>query len=321
MSSDSELTMAVNATFNSIVHEIQLSNLNFMVNMTPYAAYITLKKSTQVDRNGSPLSPSPPVVCQLEQAVRGKYEAEMQIIRLKGAIEELTKDKDDLKSINEILADKLLVANGSLSSLQASNESYKKQLLKAECDKKVTSEKLRTAEKHLSELAIGSEHQISALRKEIKVKEKDIYNLSSKSTNFQDTIATLKSELSQVRASKTKIDKDYRKLNEKLKKIESRYQKTASSQTVSTIDTPYLVTDPLPNIFSSKLCWDTKSHFLSNSVPNLEQVKWVTTGEDDDLCEKAEQALSDVYDIKVATFYEEARLEAATARMNLNPKS
>ena len=34
MNSDSELTMAINAAFNSIVQEIQLSNLNFMVNMT-----------------------------------------------------------------------------------------------------------------------------------------------------------------------------------------------------------------------------------------------------------------------------------------------
>ena len=46
---DSDLTMAIDTTFNSILNEIQLSKLNFAIHLTPYAAYITLKKSTLVD--------------------------------------------------------------------------------------------------------------------------------------------------------------------------------------------------------------------------------------------------------------------------------
>ena len=52
-----ELTMATNLTFNSILNEIQLSKLNFSKNVTPYVAYITLKKSTQVDMRGNHLAP------------------------------------------------------------------------------------------------------------------------------------------------------------------------------------------------------------------------------------------------------------------------
>ena len=38
-----DLKMAVDATFSSILNEIQLSNLNFTIQLTPYAAYATLK--------------------------------------------------------------------------------------------------------------------------------------------------------------------------------------------------------------------------------------------------------------------------------------
>ena len=44
MKADSDIKMAVNAAFNAIVHQVQISNLNFIMNMTPYGAYIALKK-------------------------------------------------------------------------------------------------------------------------------------------------------------------------------------------------------------------------------------------------------------------------------------
>ena len=40
-----DLEMAANNTFTSIVNEIQLWNLNFAIKMTPFAAYFTLKKT------------------------------------------------------------------------------------------------------------------------------------------------------------------------------------------------------------------------------------------------------------------------------------
>ena len=64
----SELEMAVNNTYASIVNEIQLSNLNFTIQMTPFASYITLKKSVQKDINGLPAMPSPPLLLLLQKA-------------------------------------------------------------------------------------------------------------------------------------------------------------------------------------------------------------------------------------------------------------
>ena len=65
----SDLKMAVDATFSSIINEIQLSNLNFTIQMTPYAAYITLKKSSLKHHDGSYALPSPPVLSILQEAL------------------------------------------------------------------------------------------------------------------------------------------------------------------------------------------------------------------------------------------------------------
>ena len=83
MKVDSDVTMAVNATFNSIVHQVQQSNLNFIMNMTPYGAYIALKKSTLVDINGVQTFPSPPLANVLEQTLRDKAAVESESEALK----------------------------------------------------------------------------------------------------------------------------------------------------------------------------------------------------------------------------------------------
>ena len=323
---DSDFTMAVNATFNSIVHEIQLSNLNFIVNMTPYAAYITLKKSTQVDKNGKPTSPSPPMVHLLEQALQEKYQANQEISQLKAALTVLEANNSELKKINKSLFEDLGVSNDNIVKLEHANESYKKKIqdmekdnLKTLSDKKVILNKLSTVEKDLAESTILSENRIAALSKKIKSKEKEVYNLNTKFDNSSETISKLKSELSLIRTSKSKADKECKRLAERLKKMEFRKEfKAVSVQTASSIDIPYCVQDPLPPIFSSQLCWKTKPIHLTNSVPNLTQLLWVSKTEDEMILEEAEQALGDLYDHQIASFYEEAKLKAAAARTCVN---
>ena len=54
---DSELnpTMAAHRTFDSILQQIQFSNLNFRIQLTPFAANISLKKTPVRDKSGIPL--------------------------------------------------------------------------------------------------------------------------------------------------------------------------------------------------------------------------------------------------------------------------
>ena len=78
-----ESKMAIDNKFSSILQEIKLSNLNFAMKITPYAAYITLKKSTVVDMKGTPSQPSPPLFLLLQQAYRDNLIAQEEISRLK----------------------------------------------------------------------------------------------------------------------------------------------------------------------------------------------------------------------------------------------
>ena len=65
---DTDLEMAANSTFSSILNEIQLSNLNFKIEMTPFAANIILKKSVLRDKNGFPAIPSQPILFLLQES-------------------------------------------------------------------------------------------------------------------------------------------------------------------------------------------------------------------------------------------------------------
>ena len=85
-------------------------------------------------------------------------------------------------------------------------------------------------------------------------------------------------------------------------------------QTVSSVDTPYLVTDPLPPIFGSQLCKKSKSVFLYKSLPDLSFLSWVSFTEDDILRDQAEEALNWLYDMEIENFYLDARERAAQAR-------
>ena len=86
-----ELEMATNTTFQSILNEIQLSNLNFTIKTTPYAAYITLKKTVQRKINGDLATPAPPQLYLLQ-------EAQEKILRLQVENEKLVADAKILEN-------------------------------------------------------------------------------------------------------------------------------------------------------------------------------------------------------------------------------
>ena len=57
-SGDSDLTMLAENVFEDILDRIKRSRLNFHLQISPFSAYISLKKSWQKDRSGALLVPS-----------------------------------------------------------------------------------------------------------------------------------------------------------------------------------------------------------------------------------------------------------------------
>ena len=88
METVTESTMAIESTISSILNEIQHSKLNFAIQLTPYAAYITLKRSTQVDKNGVHAIPSPPIFLLLQKSFQDLHVAREQITYLENTLKE-----------------------------------------------------------------------------------------------------------------------------------------------------------------------------------------------------------------------------------------
>ena len=104
-------------------------------------------------------------------------------------------------------------------------------------------------------------------------------------------------------------------MEKKLKKLEPKINwASISCQTSSSVNLPYLITEPLPPIFSSRLCVQTKPIFMANSMPDLSTLVFIEDSEEMRIRDAAEDALNYQYDREVARFYEEARCRAAGLR-------
>ena len=170
MNRDSESTMAIDASFNSIITGIQLSNLNFAVQLTPFAAYITLKRSAQIDKNGIPVSPSPPLALLLQQFFKELSMAQEEILRLKASLEENIQKCDDLATTNASLLIKLNAADDNLARVHETNDNLirkvsakENQVDKLEVVKKNVENNLMLVKKEYSQYVYDAEIQIKTL--------------------------------------------------------------------------------------------------------------------------------------------------------------
>ena len=81
------------------------------------------------------------------------------------------------------------------------------------------------------------------------------------------------------------------------------------SQTNTHLDISYLVTDPLPPIFSMELRHKSRPiNFLPRSMPNLNSILWCPP--DDNFTDAAEEYLADQYDREIQEFYLDAQEQA-----------
>ena len=119
----SELKMAVDATFSSILNEIQLSGLNFTIQVTPYSAYITLKKSSQKDPNGSFTAPSPPVLSLLQEAQHVLEIQKNEILELKECCALSSTKYDEAVLENTSLLDELVESKKAIEASDNTNNS------------------------------------------------------------------------------------------------------------------------------------------------------------------------------------------------------
>ena len=147
--------------------------------------------------------------------------------------------------------------------------------------------------------------------KTLKSKEKEIHNLDRNVSNLRETVAKQKLEITALKLQESKLVAEARKLK---KQNKQRSMMSVSTQTLHCIDTPYSILEPLPPIFGSKLCIQTKAPFMTKSLMNLASLRMVNVTEEELLLEAAEEALRLQYDREVENFYKKAKDKARRLR-------
>ena len=219
-----ELKMAIDSTFSSILNQIQSSNLNFSMQMTPYAAYITLKKSVVKDQN----VPSPPILMLLQRAHQNIADLRYENEHLKVKYEALEESKEYLMNENVKLVEALDASNHSLAASNASNDMFHRKLELAEENNESISASKKTCEtdlkdikkSHCSEIA-NAKSVINAHEKDKKSLEKEIYNLKKNLDSSRDKLKHLKTEHSSLKMCKTKLDTESNKLKKVINQKDS----------------------------------------------------------------------------------------------------
>ena len=209
ISSDiSDPKMLADQTFNNILYEIQRSNLNFQLQVSPFSAYISLKKSLVKDRCGSlllpPLSSSnvntdyAELIARINQlendlliqknnhedAVSQSNVANEKLEYCEAKSEKLEKEIKALKQDNKSLAAKLETKAFEVNQLKTKTDELNKEknvlsiaLKSAKHDLKVqnkaSEEKFRTYEKKLNELNEFKAKKLQEERKERLQKKKE----------------------------------------------------------------------------------------------------------------------------------------------------
>ena len=250
-----ELKMATNTTFSSILNEIQLSNLNFTINLTPYAAYITLKKSVQKDINGTILTPAPPLLFLLHKAQEQTLQQQVENSELRSTINNLEKKLDAIARDNAGLVESLEDKNKSVADLNSTksvlrnrSEKFEAEVARNQAEKKELEVRLKEfKKKHVVELK-EQQAQVNDLKNTLKGKAKENHDLSKALESSRSTIRNYKSERSQLKTCQTRLESEIRKLKqkqdkEKKKPFKSEY-KDENSNTKSQVAFSDIPTSP-----------------------------------------------------------------------------
>ena len=215
-------TMCATEVFNSILSQIQISNLNFQLQLSPFSAQISLRKSFVKDRTGAfllpPLQPSniPDLVnknLELKNDLtnlRNKYEklvndCDHAYIEAVSVKEELTIENENLREIIKEKEDQCEYLKGESNLLQSKIENAEEKMIEHVSE---TKDKITKLSSEISTLKSDA----SKAHKLFKSKEKDIYNLVKKNENLSNKIDNLQASKDEVKKERDKLVKEIKKL-------------------------------------------------------------------------------------------------------------
>ena len=320
--SETKSTMAACKAFDKILDCVKSSNLNFCLQLSPFSANISLKKTLVKDKAGFYLNPPEDKFSSSEQnREKENIELAKKVSDLECVIADLRSRLDESQIDCEHAYKTIKKLEVELNIKQENIETSETEKTFVDKLEKKT-EEISTLEKEnkqlhnkIDDLQISLQNSKLAatrLNKEVidnRINQEKKLNFTVK--NLKSQIKSWKKELGLERSNRIKAE---RKLSNIMNDL-SKPKLSVSCQTIQSLDVPYLVTDILPPIFGSQLCRRSKTiNFISRSLPNLSTLTWVKFTDEDILEDEAEQALNDQYDRQVEEFFEDAKKKSEALR-------
>ena len=216
--SDKNITMIATTVFDDLVGRVKASNLNFTIQMSPFSAYISLKKSFIRDKAGAFVLPTP--------ADTVNFGKEAEYDTLKSDNFKLQKEVKSLKSMNQTLMDELACSKAMIKDLKSiqgnavkCSESIIENLSPNVPIKKETLDNLDTISREVQEADdILLEHK-SILERTIHEKEQVIKKLvleaESSIRDYEEKLETSRKEAKVLKKELTSKEKEFVEFQER----------------------------------------------------------------------------------------------------------
>ena len=231
--SDRNLAMLASNAFEQIIDQIRSSNLNFHLQMSPFSAQISLKKSLIVEKSG--IFRLPPN-CAVETP---KLESDIELLAAKN--NQLEKDLKNLKSEFDRVVVDCHEAHEKIKELEElpikkENENIvEKEYLQVEI-KRVSTENFK-----YSEIVKEQLEEINELRNSIKMKTEISNQLNKKLSGFKiksekDSAASARSYKAEIKCWKKELGEERKrrmKLEEKLENINNKVDEKITKEKIN----------------------------------------------------------------------------------------
>ena len=246
---DSKAAMLASIAFTDILNVIQSSNLNFQLQLSPFSAYISLKKSLVKDKTGAPFFPSttPRIPsADAEDLAAKNYKLEQDISNLSKKYEDVAETLENSMIENKKLKETISEKDHQLESFTNKSHLLQTKLEKAECKMvKLTADTKEKEFKHSKEicdlkLRIKEDSEtIDRLKtaatdasKAKKSLEKIIHNLENQIDNLNNKLETVQASRKDVKAEKDNLAREIKRLqknSQQLKCIPAKSQSEANN--------------------------------------------------------------------------------------------
>ena len=224
-------TMLASQTFERILQSIQKSNLNFVLQVSPYSANISLKKSLVTDKSGAVCFPPELSSDLISREALATLKANKNILEntLLSTKQELAAAKDEceaahtkIKILKEEKDDETAAYLKSTKILEEKVNKAEAKSVKFFEEKKIDVEAYRKQIKTLNDEINARKKEIVDLKKVSKEKEKDLCRVSNKCENLESTVRRIKAENTTLKNEKKKLERSQASENRKKGKTITR---------------------------------------------------------------------------------------------------